>query len=472
MSKKVEVLVINREEIDFGERRREDYGDLEKLAQSIKEKGLIQPIAVWRREEVKENEKPYLLLAGGRRFMATAIIEMQELPCRVFTGELTDLTYREIELIENIERKDLSWQEQVFLQKEINDLMVEKYGQKIVKGNQYGDAEDSGWSKKDTAELLGKSAASVVRDIQVAEALEVFPALAEAKNKSEAERMLKKLKAQAIEEALLEKIQEQEKSGGLDAKKKRLIDSYIVRDFFDGVKDIPDGSIDCVEIDPPYAINLHEQKKDFTYDKDSYNEMDPKAYRKLLQKLFKECYRVMAENSWLLCWYAPEPWAEEVFSAIQDAGFNLKRLPGIWVKPNGQSMRPEKYLANAYEPFYYAAKGTPAIQKPGRTNVFSYNPVPPQKKIHPTERPVELIQEVLDTFCVYGNRVLVPFLGSGNTLLAATNLKLDCVGFDLSNSYKDGFKLRVQSGVFGQYRSYDKPTEMEDFQKILNSFGG
>ena len=467
MSKSVELTNIKREDIDFGDRRRLDYGDLEGLANSIKEKGLIQPIAVWRKRE-DDGKGKYLLLAGGRRFMATEILEMQELPCRVFTEELSDLLYREIELIENVERKDLSWQEQVVLQKEINDLMIEKHGHKIARGNQYSTDKAEGWSKRDTAELLGRSPASVVRDIQIADAIEAFPILKEAKNKGEAEKLLKKLKTQAVEEVLLAKLREQESSGGIDAKKKQLMDSYIVRDFFEGVKEIPDGSISLVEIDPPYAINLHETKKDFEgrYEKDAYNEMDPKAYRGLLTKLFKECYRVMSEHSWLICWYAPEPWAEEVYTAITQAGFKTRRITGHWVKPNGQTMRPESYLANASEPFYYAAKGSPAINRPGRTNIYQYQPVSSAKKIHPTERPIELIEDVLSTFVTYGHRVLVPFLGSGNTLLAAANLKLTAFGFDLSNGYKDGFVLRAQRGIYGRYRSYEKEGDISFMPEV------
>lgn len=453
----IEVLNIDRDQIDFGDRRREDYGDLEQLATSIKEKGLIQPVAVYRRPAPSESELPYLLLAGGRRYMATAIIEMQMLPCRVFDGEISDLIYREIELIENIERKDLSWQEQVRLQKEINDLMVEKHGHKIAKGNQYSGSTE-GWSKRDTAELLSRSPASVVKDIQIAEALNTFPILGDAKTKGEAEKLLKKLKAGAVEEILLERLRDQEASGGLDAKKKELMDNYIVRDCFDTLREIPEGSIDCVEIDPPYAIDLHNIKKDFgsAYEKDDYNEIDAHSYEGFVKKLFKECHRVMSEHSTLLCWYAAEPWAEVIYKAIIGAGFSTRRLPAIWTKPSGQTMRPEKYLANVYEPFYYATKGTPAIQRPGRSNVFAYDPAPSSKKIHPTERPVELIQDILSTFCHYGQRVFVPFLGSGNTLLAAANLKLTAFGCDLSKGYKDGYILRVQKGIYGQYRSYDK----------------
>lgn len=452
----MKVALINRDDIDFGERRREEYGDLEKLAASIKSKGLIQPIAVWERPKpLDEDTKPYLLLAGGRRFHATFINKMQDLPCRIFTEPvLDDLLYREIELIENIERKDLTWAEQVNLQQEINDLMTTKHGHKIAKGNQHSGGSTEGWSQADTASLLNKSKASVSRDLELASALKKIPALAECASKTDALKLLDKMKKQAVADVLLEKIQAQETSGALDTKKKELIDNFIIRDFFDGAKKLPDGSFDIVEIDPPYAIDLQQTKKGEAEGIESYNEVDFKDYKKFLRKTMKEAYRVMAENSWLIVWFAQEPWFEDVYDSIISAGFDCNRIPGIWAKPNGQTRRPERYLANAYEPFFYARKGTLHINRQGRSNIFAYDPVSPNKKVHPTERPVELIQEVLSTFTHPGARILVPFMGSGNTLLAACNLRMSGVGFDLSKKYKDSYSVRVVEGTYGKYASY------------------
>lgn len=454
------VEVIHRSQIDFGDRRREDYGNLEQLANSIKEKGLIQPIAVWQRPSpVVAGELPFLLLAGGRRFQATVISGLDELPCRVYDDPtLDEKLYREIELIENIERKDLTWIEQVRLQKEINELMLDKHGEKVSKGNQFSDSPPEGWSQKDTADLLGRSPASVSQDIRLAEMIELIPQLGEAKNKSDANKLLKKLQTQAVHEELARRITEKNETGGLDAEKSKLINSYIIRDCLEGIAELPDGCIDIVEIDPPYAIDLANTKKGMNednsqYTKDDYNEIDPQKYLPFLRTLYKECFRVMSDHSWLICWYAAEPWQEVIYQALAEAGFSLRRLGGIWAKPNGQTRQPNLYLGNATEPFYYARKGNPSIIRPGRSNVFQYPTVPATKKIHPTERPVELIQDVLSTFAWPSARILVPFLGSGNTLLAASNLKLNGFGFDLTKAYKDGFSVRVASQAPGMYSS-------------------
>jgi site-specific DNA-methyltransferase (adenine-specific) len=153
----------------------------------------------------------------------------------------------------------------------------------------------------------------------------------------------------------------------------------------------------------------------------------------------------MADHSWLICWFAPEPWFEIVYQELLKAGFTTSRMCGIWTKSYGQTKRPETKLANAYEMFFYARKGNPVLNKQGRINIFDFPPVPAQKKTHPTERPVELMKEVYDTFAFPGSRVLIPFLGSGNGLIAAHQLGLSPIGFELSKEYRDSFLVKVHS---------------------------
>jgi len=108
-------------------------------------------------------------------------------------------------------------------------------------------------------------------------------------------------------------------------------------------------------------------------------------------------------------------------------------------------MNPTTRLANSYEMFFYAWKGQPALNKAGRGNDFHFPPVPSQQKVHPTERPIELMEEIYATFAFTGSRVLIPFLGSGNGLLAAHKLGMQGVGFELSKSYKDSFIVKAHS---------------------------
>ena len=191
---------------------------------------------------------------------------------------------------------------------------------------------------------------------------------------------------------------------------------------------------------------------------ENYNEVSSEDYQDFLDRLFVECYRVMAPMSWIVCWYGIQ-WYHVVMASMENAGFEVCDLPAIWTKTGhqGQTRAPDVRLGNVYEPFLYARKDkSSVIKQPGRTNQFSFKSLHPDHKIHPTERPIEMIEEVIKTFNTPGGHTMVPFLGSGNTLLAATNLGSTCFGFDLSEEYKNAFLKRVMDGEPGKYKSYNE----------------
>lgn len=428
---------IKATNIELGDRRREDYGDIEDLAQSISERGLIHPIAV----QSDDGNPPYRLAAGGRRFMACILLGMEDIACRIYDHPLTELELRSIELLENIDRKDLSFVEECRLKKDIHDLQVEIHGEKISTS-----PDADGWSKRDTAGLLHKSIGGTVEDIKLAEAIISMPQLEldKCKNKREAMKVLGKTEETLIRHELAKRADEV-----LDKSDRKLANYYFVGDFLEKVKDLPDKVFDLVEMDPPYGIKLQSIKKgNLSYKShhgDSYNEIGADVYMNFINDSLKECYRVMNDHSWLIMWFGPEPWFEPIFNTIIDVGFKCRRLTAIWKKGNspGQCLQPSIYLESSIENFFYAYKGDANIVKQGRSCVFDFSAILPNSKVHPTERPIELMEEILSTFTWEGSRILVPFAGSGNTLIAADNLKMFPIGFDLSSDYKDGFTTKL-----------------------------
>ena len=440
----IELLNIELQCIEFGDRARKNYKDLDVLAKDFKEKGVISPIAVKR---TSLEEKPFLLLAGGRRYSAAVFGELTSIPARVYPEDLSDLDYREIELMENVSREDLDWKEEVWLTEEIHRLKVEQHGEAA------GPSE--GHSAADTAELMGKSAMSVSRDRQLAAGLEKHgEVLEDAKNKSEALRTLKRLERKEEEETITKSIEAEVLKDQGESHKKTLVNSYILGDFFKGIANVPDSAVHAVEIDPPYAIDLKNIKYGKRDDLATYNEVDENDYPEFLEKLFQECYRVMFPSSWLICWHAIQ-YYPMIKSLLEETGFKVEKMPAIWTKNGpGQTHNPEMRLGSSYEPFLYAKKGNPIIYQAGRSNVFNFKTIHSEHKVHPTERPIEMIEEVLKTFCAPGQRVLVPFLGSGNTLLAAANYGMTGFGFDLSEEYRNSFMAKVQHGEPNNYQSY------------------
>lgn len=428
------VGMIPVESIIVNERARQEMGDLNGLEESIKESGLIAPLAV------KANGNgTYILLAGERRLTVLRNNQVDIIPARIYEEELSPLEIKVIEKSENFYRKDMEYYEFDKLTLEIHQMQQELHGVAHP-----GPGSD-GWGTRDTAEMLGaKSPAMVTEAVKRAQAREAFPELFEnCKTASDASKVLKKVDEALVKQVIAQKLETQQSNSNLHDLAKR----FIIRDFFEGVKEIPDGIMHLVEIDPPYAIDLNSKKKkdgESKYILEDYNEVDRDTYCDFMAKVFTESYRVMAPHSWLICWFAPHPWFEHVYKGLREAGFDTTRMCGIWTKGTpGQSMNPSTRLANAYEMFFYAWKGQPALNKAGHSNDFHFSPVPAQQKVHPTERPIELMKELYETFAFQGSRVLIPFLGSGNGLLAAHQLGMSAVGFELSKGYKDSFLVKA-----------------------------
>ena len=445
----IQFIDVRIEEIEVGKRFRENLGDLEALAASINKDGLIQPLAI--QKNSSSAERPYKLIAGGRRYAALKHLCDQKnqssiISCRLYASELPELQMRLLEYAENLYRKDFTWQEECNLKEHIQNVQQQIHG---VKTSTAKDA--TGWSLQDLSDMTGKSKGSLSGDISLAKIMKNSPDVNwdKFKTKNDAQKAIKHVKK--IVQQKTAAINFQKNMGNTESKKLKLIKSYHVEDFFTGVQKIGNSTMDLIEIDPPYGIDIENQKKDYSYT--GYNEIDKKDYPEFLQKLFAESYRVLKPNSWMLCWFAPEPWFEIIFQAIIKAEFKSKRMPGVWIKGasaedgvstiSAQTKQPNRDLGNGYEMFFLCRKGVPELNIPGSINVFNFRPVNATYKVHPTERPVALLDKILSIFAAPGSNILIPFAGSGNTLIAAAQNSMIPIGFDLSQEYYESYIIKV-----------------------------
>lgn len=97
-----------------------DDSELQELADSIKEKGIIQPLVVTRSNEEDDN---YSLIAGERRLRASKLIGLSQVPVIIMNVEDDDALL-ELALIENVQRKDLNPIEEA----EAYQKLIEKFG--------------------------------------------------------------------------------------------------------------------------------------------------------------------------------------------------------------------------------------------------------------------------------------------------------------------------------------------------------
>jgi ParB/RepB/Spo0J family partition protein len=432
-----EFAIVEMTHIEITDRARQDLGNIKELAESIKAAGLIQPLAVCR----QEGNQPFRLIAGERRFRAKELNGDKTTPVRIYPAGISPLQLKVIELHENFYRKEFTWLEQIKLQRDIHELQQQIHG---IKVSTLPDA--AGWSMADTAEMVGRAKSSVSQDIQLANAVEQFPDLFEGcKNKNDAQKVLNKVAETVVRQELAKRVTEGRGSDAI----RRLSNSYVVGDFFEVAKGMEGGIFNMVEIDPPYAIELNEIKRqnevsNLTYELDDYKEVERDKYKDFLPSMINEAYRLAADHAWLIVWFAPEPWFEQVYNWIEDAGWKTTRMVGIWTKNNGQTNNPNVRLANAYEMFFYAWKGSPALAKPGSTNIFNYAPVPAQKKIHPTQRPIELMEDIYSTFAFEGSRILIPCAGSGSGIIAADKCRMSALATDINGAYKDSYIMELR----------------------------
>ena len=434
-------------QIKVGERFRTEYKDIDDLALSIQDKGLIQPPVL---------DQDLNLLAGGRRLKAIELLREEdpetwdEIPV-IIRESKDELDAREIELIENLMRSNLTWQEQTRLVAEIHRLYKEK---------------NPNWTGGDTADLLERSEGGVSEHLQLAEALEKIPELAKAKTKDQAKKTLDSVYEKLAMNELRSRTEDPkfDVDKDLEALLKEAEDNYIISDVFEGLAKLPDQDkeIFLVEVDPPYGFFFEKNKrpaKTAESNVDDYEEIPAEEYVEFLNKLCLELFRVSDKLSKIVFWFGPQ-WYKEVFTALTSAGYLIDPIPCLWTKKNGQTNQPLLRFARTYECFLYGQKpdAKQCIMKQGRSNQFEFDPVYAGDKYHPTQRPLELIKELIESFGVttvpYMNKVLVPFLGSGATLIAAKELGYKALGFDINPAYKEKY-------IYAMRRSYAKKYEIK-----------
>lgn len=121
-------------------RKRFSESSLSELAQSIKEKGILQPIIV------RERDDHYEIIAGERRWRASKLAGLEEVPV-IIRNDIGDLESLELALIENIQREDLN---PIELATAYNEL-IEKYN----------------LTQDDLAKIVGKSRSAIANTLRL-----------------------------------------------------------------------------------------------------------------------------------------------------------------------------------------------------------------------------------------------------------------------------------------------------------------
>jgi DNA modification methylase len=184
-----------------------------------------------------------------------------------------------------------------------------------------------------------------------------------------------------------------------------LLNTVVHGDCLDVMRALPNESIDMVVADPPYLVKyLPRDRRTVANDQNN-------AW---LRPAFAEMYRVLKPNTFCVSFYG-WPEVDQFMATWKRVGFS----PVSHIVCLKEYASRTGYTRSFHEVLYLLAKGRP----PRRANPigdvlrwqYTGNP------LHPTQKPVAVVQTLIETFSKPGDVVLDPFAGSGTTGVAAWN---------------------------------------------------
>ena len=152
-----------------GTQSKRNEGNIGELATSIKDVGLICPLAI---------NQNYELLAGRRRFRAISQLGWEEVECNILDSKDKLFDFK-VAIEENLKRKNLTDVEVAIAIKEYDELKrkIEGSAKRGQRTDLTSSKFDEVWTRDKTAKDLGISTGAVSTAIQIANAIEENPKL-------------------------------------------------------------------------------------------------------------------------------------------------------------------------------------------------------------------------------------------------------------------------------------------------------
>lgn len=203
-------------------------------------------------------------------------------------------------------------------------------------------------------------------------------------------------------------------------------------DCLEGMKNIPDRSVDLIVTDPPYLINYatnHRKDKMHDFCTTIANDNNPA----LIKACLLECFRVLKPNSAAYVFCSAKT-LDTFKQFATEAGFVIKNTI-IWVKNNWTAGDLKAQFGQQYEPLLLLNKGRAEIRGKRLTDVWSFDRVAGKAQVHQNQKPVDLIAQCIEKHSDPGDIVLDPFMGSGTTAVACLRTGRNYIGFELDEAY-------------------------------------
>lgn len=395
------------------------------LSDSIYRLGVIHPMVV--KAPVASGGK-YTLIAGWCRHKAIQQCWIMNLPVRCAGSELVPDAYPcielenldpidayEIELEENIRRKDISWQDRASATAKLLELRGLQ-----AKRDQRPEPTVAEVAKELRGSDSGTAYVATRKEILVAKHLD-NPAVAKATTVDQAFKVLKRQEELKRSEELGKQV------GATFTSAAHTLLHGSCTEILKG--DSFKEAFDVILTDPPYGIDADDfsDSGGKTPGEHFYDD-SPESFRELMADFAPLSFAVAKPQAHLYLFCDVE-WFIWLRSLFFEAGWDCFRTPIIWHNPT--SMRapwPEQGPQRKWQMALYAVKG----KKPVNQLYPDLVTFPSDANLnHHAQKPVVLYQEFLKRSIRPGDSVLDPFAGSGTIFPAAHSYKCAATGIEL-----------------------------------------
>ena len=214
-------------------------------------------------------------------------------------------------------------------------------------------------------------------------------------------------------------------------------------DCLEGMKQIPDNSVDLIVTDPPYETNYMDKLEGLNRIKKSnckhkIQSVDKKGLKLDWEKLTNQFYRILKKDTHTYIWCA-EKQIITIIQSMQKQGFKFVQIL-IWYKAR---VTPDMTFGHKYmynnEFCLYFQKGWSKLRSQKGNHSVIYHKVmgEQQKQVHPTQKPLKIFRKFIKNSSDENDLILDPFMGSGTTAVACKQLNRNFIGFEISQEYVD-----------------------------------
>ena len=209
-------------------------------------------------------------------------------------------------------------------------------------------------------------------------------------------------------------------------------------DCLELIKQMPDGSIDCVVTDPPYKMNHSTggctnigMKNKWLGNIKAGNTVMNFSIDIKFSDWLPEVFRVLKNGShcYIFC---NDKNIQELLNEATKCGFKESNIL-VWIKNNATPNR--YYMKNLeFVLFLYKGKAKP-INNMGSKCAVEVKNINGKSKLHATQKPVELLEIFINNSTKENDVVFDPFMGSGSTGVACVNTGRKFIGIELEKQY-------------------------------------